>query len=176
MPDPSRPSVARALGAALLLWAGPLVFGGCDGGGSKQASLYQRLVGTWTVERLEVGAFNRTPLLQERYSTVRFVFQSADGDRTYRVSGRRSDSTWVLSDGRVDLRGGQLLRMHPGFTHPEGGLRPVTWTFRFDASRAIFRLPENQRNGSRAFMTTLLPGRNWSASQGVRVQLAPVNE
>jgi len=161
-------------GALLLLCTGVLLVEGCDGSGSKQTSLYQRLTGTWKAERLEVGDFNYTSEL--RYTTVRFVFRDDDENRTYQVVGQRSDSTTVLSEGRVDLRGDQLLRMVPGFDSPFGGSRSVIWTYRFEASRAILRLPANRGNGSRAFLSTLIPGRSWSRTRPVRLQLAPAEE
>ncbi|MFB6232542.1 MAG: lipocalin family protein [Salinibacter sp.] len=167
-------SFRPVLGALLLLCAGVLVVEGCDGSGSKQSSLYQRLTGTWKAERLEVGDFNYTSEL--RYTAIRFIFRDDDKNRTYRVIGERSDSTTVLSEGRVELRGDRLLRMIPGFKSPFGGSRPVIWTYRFEVSRAILRLPGNQRNGSRAFLSTLFPGRSWNGMRRVRLQLAPVEE
>lgn len=164
----------RTRGATMLLCLGALLFMGCDGSGSKRASLYQRLTGTWTAERLEVGDFDFTDDLY--YGPVRFDFRSDDGSRAYRVTGRRSDSTIVLAEGQIDLGGERQLRMISGFESPSGGFRPVIWTYRFEASRAIFRLSANRGNGSRAFLSTLFPGRSWSGSRRVRLRLAPIEE
>lgn len=170
----------RAVGALLLFLGSTLLLGGCDGAGSKRASLYQRLTGAWRAERLqEIGSsnFDLTPRLNERYSRVRFVFRKDDEGRSYRMTGRRSgDTTTVRAEGPIVLRGERLLQMARGFESPAGHPRSVTWTYRFQASRAIFRLPSGQQNGSRAFLSTLLPATSWSESQGVELQLAPVNE
>lgn len=164
----------------MLLFVFGVMLVGCGGAGSRQESLYQRLVRTetWTVERLEGGgSFDYTNRLDQRYDWVRFEFRSGDSGRTYDVAGKPTgDTTRVLASGPVALRGDQLLIMTSGFLEPNGLRTPVAWTYDFDATRAIFRLPENQQNGSRAFLSTLLPATGWSESDGVRLQLAPVDE
>lgn len=170
----------RVLGVILLLGAGTLLIEGCSGAGSKRASLYQRLTGAWTVERLEeVGSseFDHTSRLNERYAWVRFTFRAEEG-RRYQVSARPSNDTTsvILAEGPVRLGGDQLLQMVGGFEGPSGTPRVVTWTFRFEGSRAILRLPAGPVNGSRAFMNTLLSELGWRESQGVRLQLAPDEE
>lgn len=177
MPSASGP-FKIALGALLLLGGSTLLLNGCDGSGSKRASLYQRLTGTWTAERLqETGSssFDLTSRLEERYSSVRFVFRGGDDGRSYRVTGRlaRQDTTVLLAEGPVALGGDRLLQMVRGFKNPSGRIRTITWRFRFQASRAIFRLPAGQQNGSRAFLSTLMPTRSWSGGQGLELQLAP---
>lgn len=173
-------TLARAAGVVFLLGVSAICLPGCDGAGSKQASLYQRLTGSWTVERLEGGGsfeFDYTNRLNQRYSRVGVEFRSVESGRSYRVTGTPvGDTTRVLAEGPVVLRGDQLLIMATGFSEPNGLQSPVSWTYQFDASRAIFRLPANQQNGSRAFMSTVLPSMGWSESDGVRLQLAPVQE
>lgn len=172
--------LVRTAGAVLLLFGSAALFGGCDGSGSKQASLYQRLTGKWTIERLEGGGsfeFDYTNRLNKRYSWVRIEFRSGDPGRTYKVRGKLIDDTRrVLAEGPVGLQGDQLLIMRSGFSEPNGLQRSVIWTYGFEASRAIFRLPANRQNGSRAFMSTLLPSADWKESDGVRLQLAPTEE
>lgn len=162
----------------LFLLVAGLVFESCDGTGSKQASLYERLTGTWTVERIEEidSNFDHTGRLDDRYSWVRFDFRSGEG-RTYRVTARpKGDTTTVvLAEGPIRLGRGQLLQMVGGFVDPSGAPRTVVWTYEFDASRAVLRLSPGQQNGSRAFLSTLLPGIGWSETQGIRLQLAPVD-
>lgn len=164
----------------MLLFVLGVMLVGCDGTGSRQESLYQRLVRTetWTVERLDgEGSFDPGPRFDQRYDWVRFDFRSGEGGRTYKATAKPTgDTTRVLASGPVALRGDQLLIMTSGFLEPNGLQRPVAWTYDFDASRAIFRLPENQQNGSRAFLSTLLPATGWSESDGVRLQLAPADE
>lgn len=178
MPKTAGPS-GCAVGALLLLCGGALLLAGCDTG-SKRASLYQRLTGTWTIERLQEigGGFDLTSRLDQRYSWVRFVFRQNDDGRTYRATGRlvRQDTTVVLAEGPVRLRRDRLLRMVRGFRTPSGQARSITWQYHFEASRAIFRLPSGQQNGSRAFLSTLLPETSWSGSQGLELQLAPEDE
>ena len=143
--------------------------GGCDEAGSERASLYQRLAGTgtWTIERLD-GNIDYTSQLNERYpGGVNIVFEGGDGGGSYEiVSPRSGDSTEVLAAGFITLRRSNELEMSSGF----GPLGPVTWTYRFEASRAIFSL----RFGSRAFLRTLF----WGGSQNLDLEMtiAPGDE
>jgi hypothetical protein len=154
---------------SLLLCIGGLLIGGCDGAGSQRASLYERLTGTgaWTVERLE-GGINYTPQLNDRYPEgVTIKFRDSENGRTYRIAAPRAeDSTEVIAEGIVTLRRNSGLEMSTGFG-PRG---PVVWTYRFEASRAIFSL----RFGSRAFLRALFSGE--SQDQSLEMTLAPTEE
>lgn len=141
---------------------------GCDGGASKRDSYYQRLVGTWTVERLYVRGREQTRLLNERYSALRIEFQSGREGRAYEILGTRED-TAQLAQGRIELLSAEVLRMLPG-----GELeRAVTWEFEFETSRATLRIPGDRRAGSEEFLTMLLPGGSWGDVQSVEIELAP---
>jgi len=150
----------------LCIWA--LLLGGCDGSGSKRASLYQRLVneGPWTVERLD-GDIDYTRQLNEQHPQgVTITFQGGDGGRSYRIATSRSgDSTEVLAEGSVSLRGDNVLRMDSGFAP----LGPVRWTFGFEASRAVFAL----QFGSRAFLRALFS--EGSQNENLEMTLAPAD-
>ncbi len=163
------PSTVRPFEPAvwsLLLCVGALLLGGCDGAGSKRASLYERLTGTWIVERLE-GDIDYTNQLEQRHPQgVEITFQGGDGDRTYRITGSPSeDSTTVLAEGIVVLPGDNMLRMASGF-----GQFAVQWTYRFEASRAIFAV----QSGSRTFLRTLFSG--GSQNRDLKMTLAPNDE
>ncbi|MFB6099228.1 MAG: hypothetical protein ABEK84_09000 [Salinibacter sp.] len=153
---------------SLLLCGGALLLGGCDGAGSKRASLYARLTdtGTWRIERLD-GPLTAPTRLEERYSEVRVTFRDEKAGRRYRIVGQFSaDSSAVLADGLVRLPGDDALRMATGFR------RPVTWTYTFEASRAVFTL----QFGSRVFLGTLFPGTTWGQSRDLTMTLAPDDE
>lgn len=157
-----RPAVP-ALWLLLLFGAGQL--GGCDGTGSKQASKYERLTGTsWDIV-LEESSGISLSLFRSRYARVRLFFDGDSESRRYRIVGHFSeDSTDVLAEGPVFLRGEDILRMPSGLSRREA----VTWTYEFEASRAIFTV----RDGSRAFLRTLFPNTTWS-SQAITMTLAP---
>ncbi|WP_263820304.1 hypothetical protein [Salinibacter sp.] len=53
-----------------------------------------------------------------------------------------------------------------------GRLGPVTWTYSFQASRAVFTL----RAGSRPFLQALFPDTVWSEGLNVEMILAPMAE
>jgi hypothetical protein len=140
---------------------------GCDGTGSQRASLYQRLSdegeGPWRIERLD-GPL--TPDLGDR--DIQIAFRADDG-RRYRIVERGSaDSAAVLASGAVVLPRGDNLQMATGF----GRLGPVTWSYGFQASRAVFTL----RAGSRPFLQTLFPNTAWSEGLDVEMTLAPTDE
>jgi hypothetical protein len=163
-----RPAVL-ALGGFFLIVAGTIL-GGCDGSGSKRSSLFERLTRTsWMIERLE-GPGISPNRLDRRYERVRIDFGEREGKRTYRITGRFSaDSTEVLAKGLVFLPppSDDVLRMASGF----GRDGPVTWTFEFEASRAIFAV----QVGSRPFLRRLFPNTTWSR-QVVTMTLAPDDE
>ena len=162
-----RLSVFR-IALSALLCAGVLLLGGCDGAGSRQASLYQRLTGTWTIERLESDGFDYTSQLDERYPQgVTITFRGGDEGRTYTIANASSaDTSEVLAEGIVSLRGGDILQMATGF----GRLGPVRWTYGFEASRALFEI----QFGSRAFLRVLLSG--GGQNQSLEMTLAPGDE
>ena len=154
--------VSFALGMVALI-VGALLWSSCDGAGSKRASRYQRLTGTWTIEQLR-GEIDPT-LLDRRYDAVRLDFRGGDGERGYQMIGRVSgDSTRVLADGRISLPRSDSLQM----TIPRAE-RLVAWSYTFEASRVVFTL----RAGSRAFLTALFPQTSWGRSQAVTMTLAP---
>jgi hypothetical protein len=148
----------------LLLCVGVFLLGACGGAGSKRASLYQQLTGTWTIERLD-GSINYTSQLEEQYPQgVTVTFRGGDNGRTYRIATPHSeDSTAVLAEGIVILRGDDRLQMASGF----GQFGPVGWTYGFEASRAVFSL----QFGSRAFLRALFSGGSQDAN--LEMTLAP---
>jgi hypothetical protein len=146
----SRP--ARLAIWSLLFCVGGLLLGGCDETGSKRESLYKRLMGTWTIERLEGGGFDYTNRLSERYPQgVGITFRDQEDGRTYKiVSPPSGDSPAVLAEGVVFLPGGNDLRMASGLD------RRVAWRYNFPTStRALFEV----QGGSRAFLRALLSER-----------------
>jgi len=150
----------------VLAFGGLLFLLGCDGTGSQQASLYQRLSnegdGPWRIEQLEA------PLQDIGEREIQIAFRQDDG-QTYRMVERRSeDSTVVLASGAVTLSRGDDLQMATGF----GRFGSVVWTYSFQASRAVFTL----QVGSRPFLRTLFPGTAWSEGLDVEMRLAPVDE
>ena len=150
----------------LLLFGAGVLLSACGGAGSKRASFYQRLEGTWTIERLN-GRFIDPSRIDQRYSDVRVTFWGGNQERQYRIEGQfSSDSTALVAGGAVVLRGGDALQMASGFP------RPVTWTYQFEASRAVFEL----RTGSRSFLRALFPETTWSEAQELTMTLAPVDE
>jgi len=162
LPSPFRPLALAVWG--LLLCVGALLLGACGGAGSKRASLYQQLTGTWTIERLD-GNITYTSQLEEQYPQgVTVTFRGGDGGRTYRIAAPHSgDSTEVLAEGTVILQGGDGLQMAPEFGLPG----PVGWTYGFEASRAVFTL----QFGSRAFLRALFSGGSRDAN--LEMTLAP---
>jgi len=163
----ARHPLGFAVWGLILCVVGALLLGACSGAGSKRASLYQQLTGTWTIERLG-GSINYTSQLEDRYPRgVRITFQGGDSGGSYRIATPRSDdSTEVLAEGIVILRGDEGLQMASGF----GQLGPVEWTYGFEASRAVFTL----QFGSRAFLRTLFSG--GSQNVDLEMTLAPADE
>jgi hypothetical protein len=146
VPHMSRP--ARLAIWSLFLCVGGLLLGGCDEAGSKRASLYESLTGTWTIERLEGGGFNYTNRLNERHPRgVEITFRDQEEGRTYRiVSPPSGDSLTVLAEGTVVLPGDDELRMASGFD------RRVAWRYGFPTrSRANFEV----QFGSQVFLRAL---------------------
>lgn len=149
----------------LLLLFGGGVLSGCDGTGSKQTSKYERLTDTSWEIALEESSGISLSLFRQRYTRVRLLFEENDGSRTYRITGYFSeDSTAVLAEGSILLQGEDILRMTSGL----GQKRPITWTYEFEASRAIFTV----RDGSQSFLRTLFPNTTWSR-RAVTMTLAP---
>jgi hypothetical protein len=156
--------------ALLVLVIGGVLAIGCDTG-SKRESNYQRLVGPWTPERLQVNGVDITGQLDERYGgtdNIRIEFEGGDEmPRSYRLVGIRPDDTLRVS-GPVSIPQANILVM-------QGGLElPVTWTFTFveDFSNSVkLRLPNRQTAGSRAFLDAILPGGGWGDSQDVQFDL-----
>ncbi|GEM_PF-6614083 len=155
----------RVIVSGVLLFGIALVAAGCDGAGSKRASLYQRLsqTGSWTVEHLEGGGFDYTSQINERYPEgLAFRFRDSEDGRTYTIVGRYpDDSTGVIARGAVALSGDDGLQLISGFE------RTITWTYKFQASRAIFAL----RFGSRPFLERVLSGGR--RNQSLEMTLAP---
>lgn len=113
-------------------WTGPVVVlvlgalfvaGACDGGGSKQVSQYERLVGTWRVEDLTLDG---SPVQVHR--DVRLTFDADDG-RAYRLVSAGEDTTVV--EGPVELLESNVLSMADGFS------RPVVWWYTFEEPDAL---------------------------------------
>ena len=140
--------------------AGLLLLVGCDGAVSKQASLYERLTGTWTIERVE-GAL----VAPNRLDSVRVTFRRGDNGRRYRISGTPASNSAELSiEGAVILRRGNELRMASGFR------RVVTWTYAFQGSQALLTV----QSGSRAFLDALTS--DGPPSPNMKLRLAPLDE
>jgi len=123
---------------------------GCDSGGSKRASQYSSLVGTWRIQRVDV-----TGILRD---TVRLEFlPEGDSGRAYRLL-RPVREDPVVGRGRVDIPTVGVLRMTDGFA------RPLLWTFDFDrpnGSRTSVRfvLQERWNGDAQAFLNRIgLPG------------------
>lgn len=163
-------TTARRTAAVLALVFGVILVSGCDTG-SKRASTYQRLVGPWTPERLQVDGVEVTGQLDERYGdteNIRIEFTGGtDEPRTFRLVGVRPNDTLQVS-GQVSVPQANLLVMQGGFG------QSVSWTFRFVedfSNSAEFWLPNTRAAGSRAFLEALLPGRGWGEAQRVRLDL-----
>jgi len=116
--SPFRNLLLVSVGATVLL------AGGCDTGGSKPDSLYQKLIGSWRVNTVSSGENSPSPLID----TVRIEFSRENAVRSYRIiQDHSSDTTRV---GRVFIPKSNVLRM--------GGYRtPLVWTFKFDGSRSV---------------------------------------
>jgi len=171
MPSIDASPLGRAAGVLMAVFAGGLVLVGCSGTGSKKESSYGRLVGSWTVERLEVDGFNRTNRIEERYESLTFRFRDNSEDRTYEVTGNvSSDSTRLMLQGQIDLLSSRVLRMLGGFP------RPVTWTFQFETSNSVFmEIPDDRLSGSGAFLRDVLPATTWGDTPDVSLRLAREN-
>jgi hypothetical protein len=165
----SRPARQGLLALALAA----LLIAGCDGGAAERRSLFQGLVGQWTVTRLTVDGFTFTDALEARYVRTEVAFAKADdGRRTVRVRG--IDSTGTV---RVDRRARVVLR---GETAGDRQVmvwtgdfeEPVIWFFeRPTAGRTTLTSPNERQDGSRAFLRALLPGESWRANQPVALEL-----
>jgi hypothetical protein len=144
----------------VLLFAGSLVLAGCDGAGSKQASLYERLAQKWTVERVEEAL-----IPPNRLDSVQVTFRQDEDGREYRISRQYApDSTETLVEGAVVLGRNNELRMVSGFE------RVVSWDFEFQGTQAVFDV----QSGSLAFLNALTSG--GARSPNMKLRLAPVDE
>ncbi len=153
--SPSRPALFGIAGA--LLCAGGLLLVGCDGSGSKQASLYERLTNTgpWTIGRLEGSGFDFESRLDRRYPRgIEIVFHEGDETRTYEIRSQRPDGLdSTVTRGPVRLFRDNSLQMASGFE----GQGSVTWRYSFPTtSRAIFEV----RRGSENFLNVLFSESN----------------
>jgi len=156
-------SVLRAsvlLLTCLGLWA-------CDGTGSERASQYQRLVGTWTLTRLQVDGFDVTTSLNGRYAAVTVEFRTDDTrGRTYRLRGTAPDGSDLEASGPVQVVGANALTLDGGFA------QRVFWTFDIRTSRrATLVSPEDRAAGTTAFLQRLLPSQSWGDAQRVEMTL-----
>lgn len=150
--------------AGALLCTGGFLLIGCDGAGSKRDSFYERLDGSWTIERLEGGRSDYEARLDSLYpQTATITFRDDGQARTYEMTARSSDgSVTKLAEGFVELPSDKVLRMTGVFRQ-----RPVTWKYGFEASRVRFRV----YSGSHAFLNALIPavGRD----QSLKMTLSP---
>jgi hypothetical protein len=150
-----------------------VLIAGCDGGAAERRSLFQSLVGQWTITRLTVDGFTFTDALDARYARTEVAFSvTDDGTRTFRLRGVDSTGTARLDrHGRVVLRGEtaddrQVMVWTGDFEEP------VIWFFeRPAAGRTTLTSPNERQDGSRAFLRALLPGESWRTSQTVTVEL-----
>ena len=154
-----------SLGAWVILCLGPLILlSGCDGGGSKQSSNYQRLVGTWRAQGLEVNGISGQ--LAGRDDTLTVTFRSPDGD------GRRFRVAW-LNESSPDIQGSVELLSPNSLVMTSSRLaRPVFWRFDFGAlsNDVTFRSAE-QDLSSRTFLNAILPEVGWGERQTVTLRL-----
>jgi hypothetical protein len=132
--------IAALLGIGIVLF----LAGGCDGGGSKRDSQYQQLVGTWRIQRLDLG---RGPINVQ--DTVFVEFLQADDARSYRII--RAASRDTTRTGRVYVPRSNALRMIGGF---DGAL---LWHFDFeepeDVSTSVrFQLQSASEESVQAFL------------------------
>ncbi|CBH24156.1 Hypothetical protein, secreted [Salinibacter ruber M8] len=145
--------------AGALLCAGGLLLVGCDGAGSKRASLYERLTGKWKIERVE-GAL----IAPTRLDSVRLAFRRDDNGPRYRISGPPpSGSAELPIEGAVVLTRGNELQMASGFR------RVVIWNYKFQGSQALLAV----RSGSLAFLNALTS--EGTSSPNMKLRLAPVD-
>lgn len=92
---------------------------GCDSGGSKSNSLFQRLVGTWRLDRVQA---NGSKFDFGDDDPVRVEFSQREDIRLYRIIRSASNDTTL--SGRVDVLENNILRMTVG-----AGL--LEWSFDF---------------------------------------------
>lgn len=99
---------------------------GCDGSGSKRDSLFQQLIGTWRIERVELDGRNTINNFEE---PVRVEFLQRDDARSYRIV--RGASPDPIRSGRVDVSQRNILRMISGFNNR------LVWRFTFEEPEDI---------------------------------------
>jgi len=129
--------VLAGIGAAILL------AGGCDSSGSKRDSLYQKLVGTWRIDRVDLGS-NRINFEE----TVRVEFLQREDGRAYRIVRAASNDT--TGRGQIAVPQSNVLRMRSGF----GGL--LVWKFEFDGSQSVrFQLRQADDASTQNFLTAI---------------------
>lgn len=168
MPNPCSRLLLRSAWILVFFGVAGWALSGCDGGGSKRTSFYERLVGaTWSVERLLVNGADYTNQVEQRYASLGFVFRSGEAGRTYSMTGPvAGDTTTVQANGTIELISYRSLQMLGGFS------RPVTWTFEFEASDSvIFQVPDGRMVGSGTFLRTILPSMAWGEAQHVELRL-----
>jgi len=137
---------------------------GCDGGGSKQASNFQRLVGTWRVQELDVNGISGQ--LDGRDDTLTITFRSLnDGDRRFRVAWLNGSSPEVQGSIRV-LTPNSMAMTSSRFS------RSVLWRFDFGRlSNDVTLRSSEQDLGSRTFLDAILPEVGWGKRQSVTLRL-----
>lgn len=127
-----------------LLVGGPGLLVGCDSGGSKRASQYQNLTGTWTLQALR-------PDLPD--PSVEITFEKDGDGRRYSIRHIASGDTSSV-DGRAEVLRENTLSMVTGFD------RPLTWRFTFeepnDVSTSVrFSLIRDWEGSSQAFLASV---------------------
>jgi len=122
---------------------------GCSVQGSKRASLYEKLEGTWSLQEVRLDG---TPV-DFRGRSVTLTFGAIDSSRTYTVKRPASGDTTSVT-GQADISDRQLLAMVTGFGSP------VVWAFTFDApsgfdSTVQFSLRQARDESVRTFLETI---------------------
>lgn len=117
---------------------------GCDQGASKQDSQFQRLVGSWKVQRLRVDR----SAYPER--DIRIDFSEEEEGRSYRFVYSSSGDTTIVRGG-VDMIGANVVQMTDGFSYP------LVWIFDFgepdDLSSSVrFRLDHARQESAQDFL------------------------
>jgi hypothetical protein len=120
---------------------------GCDGGGAKRTALYQQLVGTWEIQRMQLDGTT----ISFSDETVRLEFLSQDEGRSYRLTrAARGDTSTVT--GAVGIPESNVLRMTGDFS--------LVWRFDFeepdDLSDSVrFRLARASEGSSESFLDAI---------------------
>ncbi len=128
--------IALAGIGSLILFAG-----GCDSAGSKSDSLFQQLIGTWCIDRIQL---NRNEVNLEAEDAVRIEFLKQGDNRPYRIIRSASDDT--TQRGRVRIQENNVLQMTVGtgllewsfdFGKPEDVSESVRFQFRGDTNESV---------------------------------------